>query len=57
MILSMLTYLAITLSSMIALARKREKQPGLQRTQPRTCSVAFCSQWPTAYSNFWYLTL
>ena len=52
-----LTYLAITLSSMIALARKREKQPGLQRTQPRTCSVAFCSQWPTAYSNFWYLTL
>lgn len=26
----------------------------LQRTQPSTCSVAFCSQWPTAYSKVWY---
>ena len=26
----------------------------LQRTQPSICSVAFWSQWPMAYSNFWY---
>ena len=45
-------YFLITLSSISAEPRKREKQPGEQRTQPRTCSVAFCSQWPTAYSNF-----
>ena len=37
-------YFAITLSSISAFALKREKQPGLQRTQPRTCSVAFWSQ-------------
>ena len=37
-------YFLITLSSIRAEPRKREKQPGLQRTQPRMCSVAFWSQ-------------
>lgn len=37
--------------------RNREKQPGLQSTQPNMCSAAFCSQWPIAYSNFWYHTM
>ena len=37
-------YFLITLSSIRAAPRNREKQPGLQRTQPRMCSVAFCSQ-------------
>ena len=44
----------MTLSSMTAMPLKREKHPGLQRTHPITCSVDFCSQWPMAYSNFWY---
>ena len=37
-------YFLITLSSIRAEPLNREKQPGEQRTQPSTCSVAFCSQ-------------
>lgn len=50
-------YFAITLSSIRARPRNKLKQPGLHNTQPITCSVAFCSQWPIAYSNFWYQTI
>ncbi|TNN56733.1 hypothetical protein EYF80_033078 [Liparis tanakae] len=50
-------YLFITLSSISAAALNRLKQPGLQSTQPNTCSAVLCSQWPTAYSNFWYQTM
>ena len=49
-------YRFMTLSSSRAEPRKRLKQPGLQRTQPSTCSVDFWNQWPTAYSNTWYHT-
>ena len=44
-------YIAITLSFAKKLIRIMEKHPGEQSTQPSTCSVAFCNQWPTAYSN------
>ena len=47
----------MTLSSISADPRKSEKQPGQQRTLPSLCSAAFCSQWPTAYSNCWYQTI
>lgn len=50
-------YLPITLSSMSAEARNKEKHPGEHSTQPIMCSVAFCSQWLMAYSNFWYHTI
>ena len=50
-------YRFMTLSSISAEPRNREKHPGLQRTQPNTCSVAFWNQWPTAYSKIWYHTI
>lgn len=37
-------------------ALNKVKHPGLHNTQPNTCSVVFCNQWPTAYSNCWYQT-
>ncbi len=46
-----------TLSSISADPLNRLKQPGLHRTEPNTCSAVFWSQWPTAYSNFWYHTI
>jgi len=49
-------YCLITLSSISAEARNKEKQPGLQRTQPKTCSAAFWNQCPIAYSNCWNYT-
>ena len=53
----LVVYFFITLSSMMADPLNREKHPGEQSTHPRTCSVAFCIQWPSAYSNFWYQTI
>lgn len=50
-------YLCITLSSISADARKSEKHPGAQSTQPNTCSAAFWNQCAIAYSNFWYHTI
>ena len=44
----------MTLSLIRASALNKLKQPGEHSTQPNTCSVAFCSQWAMAYSNFWY---
>ena len=52
-----MAYRFMTLSSISAEPRNREKHPGLQRTQPNTCSVAFWNQWPTAYSKIWYHTI
>lgn len=52
-----LVYFSSTLFFNIAEPRNRLKQPGLHKTQPVTCSVAFCSQWLTAYSNIWYHTI
>ena len=49
-----LAYFKRTLSSKMALALNKLKHPGLQSTHALTCSVDFCSQWLTAYSNFWY---
>ena len=39
----------------VQLKRERLREFYLQRTQPSMCSVAFWSQCPMAYSNFWYL--
>lgn len=50
-------YLFRTLSSIKAEPRNKLKHPGLHSTEPNTCSAVFCSQWPTAYSNFWYHTM
>lgn len=47
----------MTLSSIKADPLNKLKHPGQHRTQPKTCSAAFCSQWPTAYSNCWYHTI
>ena len=52
-----IVYFFMTLSSISAEPRNNEKHPGLQRTHPRTCSVAFWSQWAMAYSNFWNHTM
>lgn len=50
-------YLFKTWSSIRADPLNRLKHPGLHSTEPNTCSAVFWSQWPTAYSNFWYHTM
>lgn len=54
---AVVVYLFSTLSSIKADPLNRLKHPGLHSTEPNTCSAVFCSQWPTAYSNFWYHTM
>lgn len=56
-LVAVVVYLFITLSSIKADPLNKLKHPGLHSTEPNTCSAVFCSQWPTAYSNFWYHTM
>lgn len=56
-LVAVVVYFFKTLSSIKAVPLNRLKHPGLHSTEPNTCSAVFCSQWPTAYSNFWYHTM